>query len=289
MDHDRASRLRDPRAPVRPHSVAPMAMLAGTGRAIAGRVLAVFAHPDDETLAMGGQLPRLCGVRLMCVTDGAPLDRRHWPAGVTSRGAYADMRAAEFRSAMALAGVREDAVIHAGLTDLTVLDHAADLARQLAGLFRHHHISLVITHAYEGGHPDHDGTALAVHAAAALLARDGLSPPGIVDTALYRLRDGRAEFGASALGDWSALRLVLDDRTLDRKAQMLAAYQSQSSTLAQFDPAIEVFRNARRVDFSRLPNNGALLYGHFRFPLTPDDLLRRNQATLQSLGLAHAW
>jgi LmbE family N-acetylglucosaminyl deacetylase len=247
--------------------------------------MAVFAHPDDETLALGGQLPRLSGIRIMCVTDGAPEDRRFWPADMSDRATYAGRRAAEFRSAMALAGIPDQAVVHAGLKDMTVLDHAAELARELNVMFRRHHISLVVTHAYEGGHPDHDGTALAVHAAAALMARAGLSAPTVTEVGLYRQREGRPDFGA-AEDDGTALRIALNERALRRKRQMLDAYVSQASTIALFDPAVEVFRTAGQPDFTRLPNDGALLYSHFGFPITPDDMLRRNHTALHALGLS---
>src|SRR6185437_9724842 len=45
----------------------------------------------------------------------------------------------------------------------------------------------VFTHAYEGGHPDHDAVAFAVHAACRLSD----IPPAIVEMPYYHRQDGR--------------------------------------------------------------------------------------------------
>jgi hypothetical protein len=38
------------------------------------RALVVFAHPDDEVIALGARLERFRESRFICVTDGAPRD-----------------------------------------------------------------------------------------------------------------------------------------------------------------------------------------------------------------------
>src|SRR6478672_4051766 len=93
----------------------------------AGAVL-VVAHPDDETLAVGGQLHRLRGLRLVMVTDGAPRNpseaRRH---GFADAPAYAAARRHELTVALACGGFPETR-----LTTLAVPDQGA--TRDLGGL-----------------------------------------------------------------------------------------------------------------------------------------------------------
>jgi len=48
-------------------------------------VAVVVAHPDDETIAIGGQLARMTGVRIVHVTDGAPEDMKDAEANSFAR------------------------------------------------------------------------------------------------------------------------------------------------------------------------------------------------------------
>jgi LmbE family N-acetylglucosaminyl deacetylase len=271
---------------VTPAAPEPLDWLAHAGPVPAGRMMAVVAHPDDETVALGGQLGRLQGIELVLVTDGAPHDPAFWPPGVSSRAAYADLRLAEFLSACAIARVRWSSLHLLGLPDLTVHDHMPELARQLAGLFRRQGTELVLTHAYEGGHPDHDATALAVHAAAALLAREGAPAPAIVEMGYYHDRAGQAVFGRlPPRPEGRAISVRLPAAQLALKEAMLRAHASQAAVLGNFDPATEEYRVSPWPDFAVLPNDGALLYPAFGFPISAEALVEGNRRALGALGL----
>jgi LmbE family N-acetylglucosaminyl deacetylase len=234
-----------------------------------GRTVLVFAHPDDETLACGALLPRLDDVTLVHVTDGAPRNgedaRRR---GFASPPEYAGARRAELRAALALAGIGEDRLVGFDVADQGAAFALPAIARRLAPMLQT--ADLVVTHAYEGGHPDHDAVCWAVHAALGLLGEPGLGGagrPALIEVPLYRLApDGgwlRQTFGSD---DAALLRLAPAER--DLKARMIAAHASQAGTLSGFGIADEAYRAAPAYDFAQLPNGGALLYERYGWGLT---------------------
>jgi LmbE family N-acetylglucosaminyl deacetylase len=184
---------------------------------------------------------------------------------------------------MGLAGVPPGRLIGIGLPDqeaaLNLAALARDLVPRLAGC------ALVLTHAYEGGHPDHDATAFAVHAAAALTTR----PPALVEMPLYRAGPaGRVvqAFAPAPGVDEVTVELSAAERRL--KEKMFAAHASQRDVLAWFTTERERFRLAPAYDFRLLPNGGALLYESFEWGLSGGRWLRLAQAALEELGLPSA-
>ena len=147
--------------------------------------LVVVAHTDDEILGAGSRLPLLREARFVYVSDGAPPEgtdaARH---GLSVRG-YRQARRHEREVALGLCGIAPDRVIDIGVPDQQTSFHLADIARRLADLVRQREVHAVLTQPYEGGHPDHDATAFAVHAAVALVRARGAAAPEIVEMAGY--------------------------------------------------------------------------------------------------------
>ncbi|MGY2050030.1 PIG-L deacetylase family protein [Methylobacterium sp. JK268] len=267
-----------PLAPPSPEAEAFLAALAhpARGPVAAAHVALVVAHPDDESVGCGAQLPRLSGLTVIHVTDGAPRDGRDAERhGFPDPAAYARARARELDAALGLVGVPPERRIALGLADQGVAEAIAPLARRLADLFRERGLRVVLTHAYEGGHPDHDAVALAVQGAKRLLG----GALAVIEMPYYHRGPEGMEAGAFLPADppRRAIALHLDPEDCALKADLFAAHASQAPTLDRLPIALERFREAPEHRFDALPNGGRLLYEEWRLGLDAEqfrDLIR---------------
>jgi N-acetylglucosamine malate deacetylase 2 len=248
----------------------------------AGDVAVVLAHPDDETIGCGALLSRLANVSVVCLTDGAPLDESFakW-AGFPDRLAYAARRRAELTAALATAGVGEPQITRFGLIDQEVGRRLAQTARDLAGFFHRSNIKTVLTHAFEGGHPDHDAAAFCTHAAARLMGSAG---PQLVEMPFYHM--GPAGMVTQQFCDGNAghiLALTPQEQALKRR--MMAAHATQAAVLADFGVTQESFRLAKPRNFRELPNGGRLVYSTFHCAFNGNEWQPQVEQALAELGL----
>ena len=253
-------------------------------------VMIVAAHPDDEVIGAGAQLPRLKELTIVHTTDGAPRDRRDAnAAGYGSWETYASARRGELAAALRLAGVPADAACTLGFADQGASFHLVELADALAAVFAERRPEVVITQPYEGGHPDHDATAFAVHAACALLARRGLRPPALVEMTSYHAGEGGLVTASFLPRPQSEVTtLVLDAQARACKRALVACFATQRAVLAQFPLEIEPFRPAPSYDFARPPHDGRLYYEHFDWGVDGIRWRALARAALAKLELARA-
>ncbi|MCL2447849.1 MAG: PIG-L family deacetylase [Polyangiaceae bacterium] len=244
-------------------------LCAPGGRAVPS-VAVVAAHPDDETVGAGAQLRRWAAACPAChvihVTDGAPHERRFHPPSALNlaREEYALLRRSEAVRALALAGLGAAQIACLGQRDQEVVFSLVEIAERLAGVLVELMPEVIVTHAYEGGHPDHDATAFAVRAAVGLAReRRAGAPPLIVEMTGYHDRRGetvRGEFLPRAETDEAILELTADDGL--HKRSMLETFASQRQVLQPFmaETSVERFRVAPVYDFTAPPHEGALHY-----------------------------
>lgn len=152
------------------------------------RLMAVLAHPDDESLGLGGVLARYAaeGVETTVVTAtrgerGRYRGERDGPLHPGLEG-LARIREAELRAATRVLGVREPILL--GYPD-GALDQAdpREAAARIAACMREARPDVVLTFAPDGayGHPDHiaisqlTGAAIVAAASAHAGAADGRS------------------------------------------------------------------------------------------------------------------
>lgn len=121
-------------------------------------VLAVFAHPDDETFICGGTLAKYAAqgkrVALVCATKGE-MGRRLGVPPTATRETLAALRERELQAACDALGVAQ--LVFLGLRDKTLeIQPFDDLVEAIAQIMDKELPRRVITfHEQYGGHPDH--------------------------------------------------------------------------------------------------------------------------------------
>lgn len=244
----------------------PHAKLFGTGDL--NRIMkcsVIVAHPADEIVGAGCLISKLVDVTVLHVTDGAPGDMQDAKAaGFNQREEYAEARKQECISALAMANVPEERIVDFKVPDHCASNYLADLTKRITTFLQLSGADIVVTHPYEGGHPDHDATAFATHAALRLMKQNGFRAPVLFEMALHPSKDGKAkvpEFLPGTEGETTTL--LLDERATDLKQRMFACFESQRGSLdvSPFGP--EKFRQPAAYDFTTPPQEGKLHYENF--------------------------
>lgn len=194
---------------------------------VAGRVVVLSAHPDDEVLGAGGWLaghaPR--DVLFCTATDG---EASHPGSPTLSPTELAQVRAGELERALAALGHVDAEIVRLGLPDSGLASVRDDLTERVARLVADADLVLAPFHA--DGHTDHDTLGLVARQLCAGVRR------------LWEYPVWAWEWNApeEAPIPWAAAGLhVLGAEQRQRKQAALACFTSQVAPLSA-DPADRV-------------------------------------------------
>lgn len=220
------------------------------------RVLVVVAHPDDEVLFAGSQLSCCRTLWIIHTTDGVTSRRTARSKGFRGRATYGEARRRELHAALT-AGETKAECRCLWFRDQSLSYHMGEAARQIGRMLRDVQPDLILTHAYEGGHLDHDATCFAVHEA----VRSAYPCP-IWEFAGYHAQNGR--FVTSRFPDDGhqspVLTIQLDMPQRQAKRRMLDCFTTQTGIVSKFSLDSESFRLAPDYDFAQPPFAGQLGY-----------------------------
>lgn len=251
--------------------------------------LIVAAHPDDEAVGIGAHLPRLRQAIFAHVTDGAPRNGEDATAhGFASVRDYAAARRREVADALAAAEIDRPILRELGFADQTASLHLVELTQRLVKLLRELRPAVVVTHPYEGGHPDHDATAFAAHAAVALVARgEECAPPAqIIEMSSYHNGPGGIQTGCFLPADGiESVTIALSPAQRTLKRRIFDCFATQRDTLSYFGVEHECFRPAPKYDFAQPPHAGQLFYENYSWGMSGQQFRMLARQAQHALGL----
>lgn len=220
------------------------------------RVLVIAAHPDDEILFAGAQLSHCRMLTIVHLTDGATSRAIAKSQGFRTRRQYAEARKQELTAALE-AGNIEAQCRCLGYRDTYSCLSMSAATRTLSELISTERPDVVLTHAYEGGHIDHDTAAFVAHSAVQFCN----IRPELWEMACYHKRNGRrfTHLFPDAENDHSwTITLTPDER--EAKRRMLECFRTQQFIINTFPKDIETLRPAPAHDFTTAPFTGPLAY-----------------------------
>src|SRR5262249_48836541 len=148
-------------------------------------------------------------------TDGAPRDEYFWKK-FGSRTRYAEVRHAEAKGALDEVGVSR--FIFLDIEDQTLYRNLSPAIAALRALARDFRPQALLTHTYEGGHPDHDACAFIGAVIGSALALPVWEMP------LYQRSQGKGSSLQTFISGEPDLALSPSEEELGRKRRMIARY-----------------------------------------------------------------
>ena len=238
-----------------------------------GRTLIVAAHPDDETLGLGGHF-RSVHPRIFHLTTGA---------GFLPIPHLAEKRAMEIRRALAIGRIPRHRFVAGLIPDQGAVRAIPELVKNLSASIARFRPDCLLTHTYEGGHPDHDAASVICR-----VASNGRIPiyefPSYhngtphLPTATFEANRFRSNLSPEVI-------LVLSKKQQMLKTRMLRCFRSQAKIVGKFTVEEECFRRAPLYDYDQPPHEGILLYESFGWRMNFHSWRVSVQEALKKMGI----
>jgi N-acetylglucosamine malate deacetylase 2 len=211
------------------------------------RVLVFVAHPDDEVIGCSGLMQRAAGAMVVFAVDGAPphygFERRY--------GSLRNYSRQRFEEASRALGCIPHTVFRrlkrtdgSYFLDQHLFQELAEAFLSLRGMAREYLPSIIVSHAYEGGHVDHDACSFL-----ALKAAESLAVPLLEFPLYWRSESGHDTFQEFRESQGHEFVIDLTAAELRVKYRMLAEYRTQKELMSVFRSEKERFRHAVTRDY----------------------------------------
>jgi LmbE family N-acetylglucosaminyl deacetylase len=142
--------------------------------------------------------------------------------------------------------------------DRRLFEHLKEAALSLVGIAQEFAPDAIVSHAYEGGHVDHDACSFLANYAAKALSLKRFEFP-----LYWNNGPGRDVFQEFRNAQDGTIVLHLSEAEIAIKQKMLVAYETQREIVKVFSPSEEKFRPASSCDFAR-PSWNAYPPGNWR-------------------------
>jgi LmbE family N-acetylglucosaminyl deacetylase len=237
---------------------------------IANKNLFIFAHPDDEALGASALLSRNSTTsEIVFVSDGMPAkktDPEYYPPYTKFPefgDAYKKYRQKEAQNSMTCLGISPDKIHFLDYPDSGLINFIEDVVKSIEKLITENSFENLYTHAYEGGHIDHDLVCFAVWKA---VQNTKNSVKQIFEIPLYHFENGEYNHNMPLTSQKHiAQNLVLTKEETRKKFLAISSYISQREDTQYFDkqsPEYQIQHSPKSgiQKFQKQPHTGRLQY-----------------------------